>query len=288
MLDGTTEHDRAKRSVIMIVCNGEPFVWPQLEHVYDLVDEIVIVEGPDKTFERIINSDRSNDGTIDTIIKFIEERDYENKIKVIHTNTNKNIMVREGNKLCTGELLYHIDVDEFIKADVINEAFAAMENGAEGVRIPQRWYYKWIDTYLACARPYAVQWSPLRFYRNKIDQGLAAGHIPQDQYIDINTNKVYKIGKTVTLDFSKYAYHYLAIFRQQLSNKMRYYSLRGDGISTEGVNARIGEFDKITRGHIGKPVATYHGCKLELETNLFPIELCNGNLRLIKVEKSDS
>ena len=178
-----------KRSAILIICNGAQFIRTQLHHIYDMVDEIVIVEGADPTFQQVIKSPRSTDGTIKIIHNFIHRHDVGHKIKLMHTNSNKNHMVYLGNRNCTGDLIYHVDVDEFVSHNAINMAFEGLKKH-NGVQIPQRWYYKWPDRYLECGRQHSIQFVPVRFYRNRLDEGLLINHIPPGFYYNPNTGEV--------------------------------------------------------------------------------------------------
>lgn len=269
----------SKRSGLMIVCNGAPFINAQLSHLYNVLDEIIIVEGPDATFEKIIGSRRSNDGTIEIINDFISKHDHSKKIKLIHANVDKNEMVRIGNRACNGDYIYQIDVDEFVNHEGIEAAFKILESRKyEVVRIPQRWFYKWPDVYLQTLAPWSIAMIPIRFYLNKRDKGWLINHIPADRYRCEKT----KIHEVTTLqsqiDDSLYAYHFCALTEKQYTDKLKYYSNRGDGISSKQVHDKIEEFKSTTRNDIGKIIRTYHNYRLAIEERLFPVSYVDGKL----------
>jgi glycosyltransferase involved in cell wall biosynthesis len=259
----------------MIVCNGMPFIARQLEHIYDMVDDIVIVEGPDPRFAKVIGARRSTDGTIKAIKEFKKNQDPSNKIILKHANTNKNEMVIIGNKLCKGDLIYEVDVDEFIHKDLIDEAFGKLEK-VHNVKVPQRWYYKWTDTYLSSGREYSIRNNPTRFFRNRIDDGLFISHIPWHGYLDKN-RKHKHCGKASTLPWDKYSYHLLAIFHEQLRMKMEFYAIR-DGVSRRKVNARMKEFTDTKRAQVGHRRIDSYNAQLRLEKNPFPLKKVKGGL----------
>lgn len=267
------------RSAIIIVCNGEPYIRLQLEHVYDLVDEIIIAEGPqDKHFSKIIGSNRSTDGTIDTIKKF---PDPSKKITLIHTNCNKNKMVAKANKICRGEYIYQIDVDEFLPESLIDTAFQKLA-GCNNIQVPERWYYKWHDTFLSSGRPNHIRALPTRFYKNLIDKGLTICHIPWHGYLD-KRGKYYP-ANSQALSYkerdSDYGHHFLAVYRSHLVRKMQYYAAARQAVTPKIADRKITEFDRTKRGHIGKRIETYNGTLIRRK-NKFNISVLDNNIKLL-------
>jgi hypothetical protein len=240
-----------------------------------MVDDIVIVEGPDPRFTKVIRSRRSNDGTIDAIKKFKKKHDRANKITLKHANTNKNEMVIIGNKLCKGDLIYEVDVDEFIRKNLIDEAFDKLEK-VHNVKVPQRWYYKWTDAYLSSGREYSIRNNPTRFFRNKIEDGLFISHIPWHGYLNKDRKHI-PCGKASTLPWDKYSYHFLAIFLEQLRMKMEFYAIR-DGVSRRKVNERLNEFSTTQRNQVGRRRINSYNAQLRLESKPFPLKKVKGGL----------
>lgn len=247
-----------ERSAILIVCNGQPFITHQLRNIYDHVDEIIIVEGADHWFSQIIGSNRSNDGTLEAIKAF---PDLDRKIKLIHVNSNKNEMVKEGNRICRGKFIYQVDVDEFMPGEMIDQAFTALES-YETVRVPQHWYYKWPDVYLESVKGDTVWFRPARFFHNHWDHGLVVSHIPCAGYYTMD-GKWCDRGAVDAL--TGYARHFLALYRFQLVNKMKYYIAR-DGVSADTLNKRLSEFDQVVSGTVGMTrIPSYHNARLVRE-----------------------
>ncbi|MFW6130376.1 MAG: glycosyltransferase [Atribacterota bacterium] len=264
-----------ERSAIIIVCNGQPFIKLQLEHIYNIVDEIIVVEGPDKFYQKIIKSKRSNDGTIKIIKTF---PDPDNKIKLIHTNCNKNQMVAEGNKLCNGEFIYQVDVDEFLPHSVIDTAFKKLKTtNANTILVPERWYYKWYDTYMAANRPNNIRALPGRFFKNRIDKNLYISHIPWHSY---QKNGKHIGAKTKRLEFTNFGHHFLAIYKWQIIFKIKYYSLRGNK-PKHILKRKIIDFDNYERSDIagGLHIKSY---KSHLILGGLPqIDIINENIEFL-------
>ena len=262
-----------KRSAIVIVCNGEPFVIPQLCNIYNHVDEIIIAEGADSTFQKIIKSKRSTDGTIESLKKFKKLYDIKNKITIIHTNCNKNRMFEACNKICAGDLIYQVDIDEFLTPETIELAFKGLESH-NIVQVPQRWYYKSFDLYMSGRNDHSINSAPGRFYKNKISKGLVISHIPYGGYV--NPKGKFIASSSLALPFKYYAYHFLAVFRFQMINKMMYYHMR-DNVPIKKVNKKIKEFDSCI-AEPGYKVKTYKSRTLYQEEKPFKVILPDGSI----------
>ena len=269
-----------ERSALMIVCNGEPYVGLQLKHIYNIVDEIVIAEGPqDGHFAKLIKSKRSNDGTIQTIKKF---PDPDKKITLIHTNCDKNKMVAKANRLCHGKYIYQIDVDEFLSESMINAGFEGLAKGrCDNIRVPERWYYKWHDTFLSSGRPGHIRALPNRFYTNKIDIGSVICHIPWCGYFDKKGK--YYAAKSQPLSQKEFiGHHFLAVYRSHLVRKMRYYAAARQAVTTAIADKKIKEFDAVTRNRIGKRIESYNGLLIRTKAKKFNIKAIDDNMEKLK------
>jgi len=249
------------RTAIMIVCNGEPFISAQLKHIYNVVDEIIIIEGADPIFQTIIGSKNSTDGTIESIQNY---PDSDNKIKLIHFNGSKNHMVKEGARHANGEFLYMVDADEFMLHDNIEIAFD-MLNEVDSVQVPQRWYYKWQDVYLKSNRENGIVDFPSRFFRSYPD--LYPSHIPWNGYKSVNDDKQIEC-KAKPMDINLYGHHYLCLYEFQMINKMSYYAKRGDA-SWKVCKNKYDEWIKIKRDDAtnGKPITSYRNMTLCVDGN---------------------
>lgn len=251
-----------KKTALMIVCNGEPFIESQLVNLYKIVDEIIIVEGADKIFRQIIKSKSSTDNTVDVIKSF---PDPDKKISLYQGDfPDKLKMSSFGCDKVTGDLIYQVDVDEFASHEMINKGFDILNNH-ECAQMPQRWYYKWGNTYLNGNRRYGSIEQPGRFFRNKKSDGLYISHIPWLGYRKFSNNQYIEASAAV---IDGYGHHFLSIFRWQLSQKMKYYALRGD-CSNDVASSKLKEFDSTEITDISKKeIKSYFGKVLEIDTNL--------------------
>ena len=266
-----------KRSIILMVCNGGSFITHQLSHIYDVADEIIIIEGADANFRKIIGAIRSTDDTLKQIEDFISTKDPAKKIKLILGDyPHKNAIVRAANSHCSGDYIYHVDVDEFLTHDVIDLSFNMLQK-YDCILIPERWYYKWPDVYLRSGRPTGYQVCPGRFFKNKIDSGLSIGHIPWNGYYDKNFK--HHTCSSVELAKNYYGYHFLAIYRYQLVHKMQYYVLRGDAPESV-IQQKLGDFDVTKKSHVGnRRIPSYDNHLLMAEEN--PIAIFGPQRELI-------
>lgn len=231
----------------MIVCNGVPFIKPQLDNIYNHVDEIIIVEGADDIFSKVIESRRSTDDTIEIINNY---NDYDNKITLIcEEYENKNMMVKIGSQCCSGDYIYQVDVDEFQPSEAIELAFEGL-NTVDSIKVPQRWYYKWQDVCMLSNRENGISEVPTRFWRNKTKVGLYPSHIPWAGYRNILDDK-WSTCRSDHLSFKDYGRHYLLLYEFQLVNKFKYYQLR-DNVSLDAINKKIKEWQSITREQVEK------------------------------------
>lgn len=246
-----------KKTAFMIVCNGEPFIQPQLLNIYSCVDEIVIVEGADKIFRQIINSINSTDDTIEIIKNF---GDPENKIKLFQGDFESKIeMSKFGCSKITGDLIYQVDDDEFLSPINIEKSFELLEN-CECIKIPQRWYYKNENSYLCGNHQFETIAKPGRFFKNIND--LYISHIPWSGYRKISNDEFIEAARPKYLD--GFGYHFLAIYEWQLKNKMKYYALRGD-CGSEMIDIRLKEFRSAK---IGDKIESYYGATLKIDNNV--------------------
>lgn len=109
-----------KISFGIIVLNGEPFIKYNLEVLYPHAHEIIVVEGAVEKFRHAATQDGHS---LDNTVKIIREfPDPDGKIKLIQKNDfwpEKNEMANAYLKECTGDYVWHIDVDEFYKDEDI-------------------------------------------------------------------------------------------------------------------------------------------------------------------------
>jgi hypothetical protein len=104
----------------IIVFNGEPFTRYALRSLYPFAHEIIVVEGATPGAKNIATSEgHSRDGTLETLYRFKEVEDPDNKLQIITKDgfwTEKDEMSRAYAEQATGDYLWQVDVDEFYKA----------------------------------------------------------------------------------------------------------------------------------------------------------------------------
>jgi glycosyltransferase involved in cell wall biosynthesis len=135
----------------MIVCNGEQFIKQQLEHIYDVADQIIIVEGAVEVYSKIIGYNYSNDNTIDIIKKFIKENDPKRKIEFITTKSmgrpwkDKIEMQNKIAELTKGTIFVKQDVDEFYNLENLLDEINKLEKSPGKVMINYQSLHFWGD-----------------------------------------------------------------------------------------------------------------------------------------------
>jgi len=112
----------------IIVLNGEPFVKYCLRSIYPFAHEIIVVEGGHEDAKSVCTADgHSTDTTLETLYRFKEEEDIENKLTIITKNgfwpkkdelgRNRTPQSRAYAEKATGDYLWQIDIDEFYKKE---------------------------------------------------------------------------------------------------------------------------------------------------------------------------
>ena len=125
------KNENLKITFGIIVLNGEPFTRYCLRSIYPFAYEIIVVEGGHEDTKSVCTPDgHSIDGTLDTLYKFKNEEDVENKLTIIthegfwpkkdelgHDRTPQSRAYAER---ATGDYLWQIDIDEFyLRSDMI-------------------------------------------------------------------------------------------------------------------------------------------------------------------------
>jgi glycosyltransferase involved in cell wall biosynthesis len=135
----------------IIVCNGSQFILQQLNHIYDMADQIIICEGAVENFKRIIGSNYSNDGTIEKIKDFIDSRDLKHKIEFISSKAmgrawrDKQEMQNKIAEKTKGTIFVKQDVDEFYNLDGLLKEITRLERGKGRIMINYQSIHFWGD-----------------------------------------------------------------------------------------------------------------------------------------------
>ena len=124
----------------IIVLNGEPFTRYCLRSIYPFAYEIIVVEGGHVDAKSVCTPDgHSVDGTVETLYKFKQEEDVENKLTIVtrdgfwpkkdELGNDRTPQSRAYAERATGDYLWQIDIDEFYKAeDMMKIARLIIEN----------------------------------------------------------------------------------------------------------------------------------------------------------------
>ena len=105
----------------IIVLNGEPFTRYCLKALYPFAHEIIVVEGACPAAAAIATPDgHSIDGTLETLYRFKEEEDVENKVQIVIRNgfwKEKHESSQAYADRATGDYLWQVDIDEFYQPE---------------------------------------------------------------------------------------------------------------------------------------------------------------------------
>ena len=108
----------------IIVLNGEPFTKYCLRSIYPYAHEIIVVEGGSEGARQVTSLDgHSLDGTLETLFRFKQEEDPQNKVQIVVKNghwpqkdefgRDRTPQSRAYAERATGDYLWQVDIDEF-------------------------------------------------------------------------------------------------------------------------------------------------------------------------------
>ena len=131
--------DRPRITFGIIVLNGEPFTRYCLRSLYPYAYEIIVVEGGHEDAKVVCTPDgHSIDGTLETLRRFKEEEDPENKVQIItrdgfwkkrdefgHDRTHQS---RAYADRATGDYLWQVDIDEFYQPEDMEAILTMLNN----------------------------------------------------------------------------------------------------------------------------------------------------------------
>ena len=130
----------------VIVYNGEDYLKYAIKSIYHLLHQIIIVDGRVVGYDDDNDDFKSNDGTIDTIVK-LKEIDYLHKIEFVEAKKLWNDKIEKQNEIAkrvTGEYYLKLDHDEIIKSDTLIDAIKVMkENNVDILKMP--FYHFWLS-----------------------------------------------------------------------------------------------------------------------------------------------
>jgi len=110
----------------IIVLNGEPFTRYCLRSLYPFAYEIIVVEGGHEGAWNVTTTDgHSIDGTLETLLRFKQNEDPENKVQIItkrgywpqkdEFGRDRTPQSRAYAEVATGDYLWQVDIDEFYR-----------------------------------------------------------------------------------------------------------------------------------------------------------------------------
>ena len=211
-----------KISVGMLVVNGRPFIEAQLKNLYKTAHEIVICEGGDDFWEKRHGYRRSTDGTIEIIKNFPDPQE---KIKLIQKDwRNKNEMSHTFSKNMTGDIIYSVDLDEFMHPEQLVKACQTlMKSSYNSVLIPHLIFFGDFNTLLAMDHSDTWMHVPRIFKRSKthLIHHLPMGYwSPESEKMVGAANMPYSHVKGV------FIHHYSWIYKKAVRDKIKYYAFR--------------------------------------------------------------
>lgn len=214
----------------IIVMNGMPFIKHQLKLIYDKAFQIIICEGGDNTWNKLHGYRRSNDGTIEFIKKFPDPL---HKIRLIQKDwNNKNEMCHEYSKYAKGDIIWHVDVDEFVDPDKIPTIVNIFKNHryCHKAAIPN--FVFWGDTKTIVEAHIDGKWDKNWFAYERIFRKLPntyIHHIPDRGYYCLKTKRIIsgtQIPIKIFKDLGIYTYHYSYVLPSNVKDKIQYYNIR--------------------------------------------------------------
>jgi len=220
----------------MIVVDGMPFIKHQLKLIYPHAHQIIICEGGDNTWNKINGYRRSQDGTIECIKNF---PDPNNKIKLMQKDwNNKNEMCHLYSKHATGDIVWHIDIDEFVDPAHIPFIKKQFNNRTTQIlSIPN--YIFWGDTDTIVEARSSKGWERNWFKFERIFRrvpGKYIHHIPERGYYDPKTKSVLPAptaGPEIFKNNNVFTYHFSYVHKNSVSSKIKYYNHRIPGCITQ-------------------------------------------------------
>jgi len=258
--------DKPRISFGIIVLNGEPFTKYCLRSLYPFAHEIIVVEGGHENTRTVCTPDgHSVDGTLESLWRFKQEEDPENKVQIItrdgfwpmkdELGRYRTHQCRAYTEKATGDYLWQVDIDEFYREEDMKFVINRLRQDPDITAVSFKTQTFW------GAPSYIVDSWPLR-------RGLAIFHRlfkwgPGYRYVthepptvcdekgrDLRSLKWIK-GEVLARQ-GIYMYHYSFLFPWQVYQKMRVY--QDEKRSNYG---KIFAWYENNYSHIGHPYRAY-------------------------------
>ncbi len=229
--------DYPKITFGIIVLNGEPFTRYCLRSIYQFAYEIIVVEGGHEDTKSVCTPDgHSIDGTLETLYRFKQEEDPDNKLTIITQNgfwpkkdelgRCRTPQSRAYAEKATGDYLWQIDIDEFYKSDDMKYVIDLLQNTPDITAITFPTYTFW-----GSINYIADSWALRRGakYYHRLFKWLGnykyITHEPptvvDEKGIDLR-KKHWLTGKIMDKK-NVYMYHYSLLFPWQVEQKVKVY-----------------------------------------------------------------
>jgi len=224
------EKDTVRITAGMIVLNGEPFIAYSLRAIYDVVDEIIVVEGAVQKAMFAANPDGSSkDRTVEIIKNF---PDPDGKITLVRGRWKGKLeQSQEYMRRATGDYVWIVDSDEMYLPEDIAHVKQMLEDDPEitVVSFYERAFWHNLHTQLV-----GPPWEGVReavFYRlfKRVPGARFTTHRPPTVVGDDGVNLVEK--KLVRANEMRrrgvFLFHYSYVDAGQVKQKIEYYRRRG-------------------------------------------------------------
>ena len=221
----------------IIVLNGEPFTRYCLRSIYPYAHEIIVVEGGHEDAKSVCTTDgHSIDGTLESLYKFKEEEDTENKLTIVvregfwpkkdELGNDRTPQSRAYAEIATGDYLWQIDIDEFYKEDDMKKIIQMLKNEPDITAITFPTYTFWGDI------KYTTDSWILRrgekYYHRLFKWSKGYKYLTHEPptIIDesgIDLRKKHWVSGKKMLKMNIYMYHYSLLFPWQVKQKVSVY-----------------------------------------------------------------
>lgn len=229
----------------IIVLNGEPFTRYTIQQIYEHAHEIIVAEGACFAAAEIADArGHSRDGTLEVLADIQRNHDPDNKITVITAEDEghpdgfwpgeKEEQCRAWSRRATGDYIWQVDIDEFYRQKDIARLGRMLQEDPELACIEFAQVAFWgnfdyqMDGWYFQVGTRTISKPQKEVYRiSRWGEGYEyTGHRPLTVRRPDGT--LTRDSKTMTAaDTEKmglYMYHYAAVFRHQVEDKLKYYA----------------------------------------------------------------
>jgi len=245
----------------IIVLNGEPFTKYCLRQIYPYAYEIIIVEGGSRKAINEAPNGHSSDGTLETLWRFKDKEDPEDKVKIIINDgfwTEKDEQSQAYARIASGDYLWQVDIDEFYTQKDMEKICRLLRQHPEisGMSFRQTTFWGAPDFY--CDNYFLRSFEYNRLF--KWGRGFQyKTHRPPTVYdkngTDLRQLNWWSAKKTFSMGLM--LYHYSLLFPEQVRKKCSYYSTPSN-ITEKGFNKGIQKWMQDCYFHLRKPFRVHN------------------------------